>query len=188
MPFRPSRKLNLANLASSCTLISIPNYTTSKSFDSPYPLYATPLKFHCGQRACTFLYSPTLLFPFKFVISHKCFLKKVAAWSYLIYPSQHRSPFKQTYKHSPSLILLLIHHILEIRSRAHPPMMHCRIILNHIVIPIALQRLRIGLNSSDASGADVLWLGSVDRSPNRQPVESFDWPKSGAAEAIRITG
>src|SRR6266576_4341245 len=54
MPFRPSRKLNLANLASSCTLISIPNYTTSKSFDSPYPLYATPLKFHCGQRACTF--------------------------------------------------------------------------------------------------------------------------------------
>jgi hypothetical protein len=48
--------------------------------------------------------------------------------------------------------------------------------------------LRTNTYSSDASGADVLWLGSVDRSPNRQPVEGFDWPKSGAAEAIRITG
>ena len=40
--------------------------------------------------------------------------------------------------------------------------------------------------SSDASGADVLWLGSVDRSLNRQPVEGFDWPKSGAAETILV--
>jgi hypothetical protein len=40
------------------------------------------------------------------------------------------------------------------------------------------------MTASDVSGADVLWLGSVDRSLNRQPVEGFGWPKSGAAETI----
>ena len=41
---------------------------------------------------------------------------------------------------------------------------------------------------STVSGADVLWLGLVDRSPNRQPVKGFDWPESSAAEAIQIAG